>query len=119
MSDMKCCFGIVPTVRAEENLTEIFVKLPKDLNEVMHTGIVRNANLQPDTRFRPRFSNWRATVTIEFDARMVTAKQLIEWMSRGGISNGICEMRRAGKAGVGGDSGSWSVVGARVVQPKL
>lgn len=53
----------------------------------------RNATGTTDLRSRPMFSDWEATVCVQFDTLMFTAEDIANLMLRAGLQIGICEGR--------------------------
>lgn len=62
-----------------------------------------------DLRNRPRYDTWECTVTIEFDADMVSANDVANLLARAGTQIGIGELRPFGRKSFGGDFGMWEV----------
>ena len=68
--------------------------------------MVRLKNGSSDFRWRPQFDNWRATITVEFDADCVSAEQVVNLFNRAG-RGGVGELR-PGKSN-SGDQGRFHV----------
>lgn len=66
-----------------------------------------------DMRNRPRYDDWSVDVTIEFDADMLSAKDVANLLARAGLQVGLCELRPQGANSFGGDFGTFSVKQAK------
>jgi hypothetical protein len=60
---------------------------------IMREDPVRVGMGTADLRYRPEYTNWRCTLTIEFNARAISAEQLLHLVKIAGFSVGICEWR--------------------------
>lgn len=76
----------------------------------MHVGAVRNATGVADLRARPMWRRWKATVTLRFDADILTAENVVNLLSRAGQQVGIGEGRPFSKKSVGQGWGTFEVV---------
>jgi hypothetical protein len=56
-------------------------------------SMVRNANGQPDIRFRPVFEEWAVCLTIEHDAGLISQAQIVNLFERGGYGVGVGDWR--------------------------
>ena len=72
--------------------------------------LVRNDNGGADIRIRPMWREWGASVTVEFDADMITAESVVNLLDRAGRQVGIGEGRPFSKNSVGQGWGTFSVV---------
>jgi hypothetical protein len=72
--------------------------------------LVRNDNGSADIRIRPMWREWRADVTIEFDADMITAESIVNLLDRAGRQIGIGGGRPFSKNSCGQGWGTFSVV---------
>lgn len=66
-----------------------------------------------DMRNRPRYDDWACEFDIEFDADMVSEKDVANLLARAGAQVGLCELRPQGSNSFGGDFGTF-----RVATPK-
>lgn len=62
-----------------------------------------------DLRNRPRYDNWAMEVEIQYDADIVSAKDVAHLLSRAGMQVGLCEMRPQAPNSFGGDFGCFKV----------
>ena len=68
----------------------------------MRTDMVRVGMGSADVRYRPEYPEWSATLTIEFNAGMISLNQVYQLVKAAGYSCGIGEMRpEKGKFGYG------------------
>jgi hypothetical protein len=70
---------------------------------------VRNANGSTDLRIRPMWREWSASVTVEFDADMITAESVLNLLDRAGRQVGILEGRPFSRNSVGMGWGTFTV----------
>jgi len=87
----------------------------------MDTRTARNRGARgsvADLRFRPIFHEWGGEIRLEYNARAVSAKQLINWFSWAGKFNGIAELRCGGRES-SNTFGAWRVVSAEYEEPDL
>jgi hypothetical protein len=59
----------------------------------MRTDMVRVGMGSADVRYRPEYPEWSATLTIEFNAGMISLDQIYQLVKAAGYSCGIGEMR--------------------------
>jgi len=59
----------------------------------MRTDMVRVGMGSADVRYRPEYPEWRAVLTIEFNAGMISLDQVYQLIKAAGYSCGIGEMR--------------------------
>lgn len=81
----------------------------------MDTRPVRLSNVT-SLAYRPLIREWAVDLRITYNARKVTAEQLIGWFKDAGISVGVGEMRPTGKNS-SGTFGRWNVVAAEAKIP--
>lgn len=60
---------------------------------ICREDIVRVGMGSTDLRYRPEFAEWGATITVTFDAGMLTSGDIINLVNRAGFSVGIGEWR--------------------------
>jgi len=60
---------------------------------VIREDMVRVGAGSSDMRYRPEFSSWSASVSLEFDAEMLQPKDILALAGRAGFGVGICEWR--------------------------
>lgn len=85
---------------------------------VMRQDNVRLTGSTSDVRIRPQFNDWRATLRVRFNARVVSAEQVVSWFSTAGVCNGIGEWRPAGRSS-SGVFGCWKVARAEAMVPEM
>jgi hypothetical protein len=66
-----------------------------------------------DMRNRPRYDDWSADLTIEYDADMMSATDIANLLARAGAQVGIAELRPQGANSFGGDCGTFTVETAK------
>lgn len=66
-----------------------------------------------DMRNRPRYDDWSAEVTIQYDADMLSANDIGALLARAGMQVGLCELRPQGPNSYGGDFGTFTVKATR------
>jgi len=61
----------------------------------MREDVVRVGSMTKtaDLRYRPEYVDWKADFVVEFNARVLTAEQVLNLVSIAGFSCGICEWR--------------------------
>lgn len=64
-----------------------------DEGPVMREDMVRVGMGTADLRYRPEFATWRANLKIVFDARQMSAAQIVTLFRQAGFSTGIGEWR--------------------------
>jgi hypothetical protein len=111
MTDARVSIFVDPT---HDDLVEIF---PKEA-PVMREDNVRLTGSTSDVRIRPQFNHWTAKLHIRFNARMVTAEQVVSWFSTAGVCNGIGEWRPGGRQS-SGVMGCWKVTRAEAHVPEM
>lgn len=62
-----------------------------------------------DLRNRPRYDDWAAEISIDFDADMLSANDVANLLARAGAQVGIGEMRPQAPNSFGGDFGTFTV----------
>lgn len=67
-----------------------------------------------DLRYRPQFDSWRVKLTMEFDAEMLRAEDVVNLINRAGYGVGICEWRPE----KGGEFGRFEVDASEPVEVK-
>jgi len=60
---------------------------------VMREDVVRVGQGSTDLRYRPEFAFWRCTVTIEFNADLLTVEAILTLLDWAGFGVGLLEMR--------------------------
>ncbi len=73
----------------------------------MREDMVRVGQGSADIRYRPQFSEWRATIRCEIDEDILTVNSVVNLLNRAGFGVGLCENRPE----KGGDWGRFRVVG--------
>lgn len=58
-------------------------------------------NRKPSPRYRPGYRNWSCKVRIQYDASVISAKQVVDLLNRAGFNCGIGEWRPLGKESSG------------------
>lgn len=71
----------------------------------MRSDMVRIGMGVADQRFRPEFTEWSTTLTIQYNATAISASQLVNLFNVGGFSVGVGEHRPAKD----GDNGTFTV----------
>lgn len=61
----------------------------------MREDLPRNANGMPDLRYRGEFKKWEATLTIRYNANMLSPEQIANLFNHAGFSIGVGEWRTA------------------------
>ena len=85
--------------------------------KAMHdTRPVRLESGVADMRNRPRYDDWACEVTIEFDADLMSAKDVANLLARAGIHVGILELRPQSPNSFGGDFGTFTVKQAKRIR---
>lgn len=109
MTDARCAFFVLPT---HGDLVELECSTPKpraDPVRVQQTA---------DIRIRPEFEKWALQLKIEYNARLVSAEQLISWFIAAGKFNGVGDWRPNGRSSTG-TFGCFEVVKAEAEEPKI
>jgi len=97
-------------------LTEYDVKYAKELKPYHQLGIsmrmdiVRLETGVADIRFRGHWPNWKCTLEIEYNPRMITMQQLINLFRAAGYGSGVCEWRPSAPQCRSGEFGRFEVV---------
>ena len=60
---------------------------------IIREDIVTVGTKQTDIRYRPEFREWKATISCEIDASMLTIEDILNLTNRAGFGVGICEWR--------------------------
>ena len=60
---------------------------------IVREDMVRVGMGSADLRYRPEFKTWKAEVTLEIDAELLQAKDVLALVGRAGFGVGICEWR--------------------------
>ena len=68
--------------------------IPMECSEpTMREDIVRIGNNQTDIRYRPEFAEWGAEISFDYDADLLTIRDVVNLTNRAGFSVGIGEWR--------------------------
>lgn len=62
-----------------------------------------------DLRNRPRYDDWACDFDIEYDADLLSAKDIANLLARAGCQVGLCELRPSAPNSFGGDFGTFRV----------
>jgi hypothetical protein len=89
----------------EGELVEIIGKYKK------REDIIRVANGAPDFRWRAEYSNWRASLRIKFNTRLLSVESLLQLLTEAGIGVGIGEWRPERN----GIMGTWEVIACKQI----
>lgn len=89
----------------EGELIEIIGKYQK------REDIIRVANGAPDFRWRAEYSNWRASLRIKFNTRLLSVESLLQLLTEAGIGVGIGEWRPERN----GIMGTWEVIACKQI----
>jgi len=108
MTDARCLFWVLADPRSIHKCVEIVSPGP-----IMHESVGRLANGSPDTRHRPLFRQWSATLQVVYYCKHVSARQLHTWFTFAGASIGVGDWRPER----GGDFGRYQIVHAQAVEP--
>jgi hypothetical protein len=73
-------------------------------------SLVRNDNGSADIHIRPMWREWTASVSVEFDADMITPESVVNLLDRAGRQVGVGEGRPFSKNSVGQGWGTFTVV---------
>lgn len=65
----------------------------KAAKSVMREDTVRVGNGVADLRYRPEYADWSVDITIQFNAHVLSAEQVVNLVRLAGFSVGICEWR--------------------------
>jgi len=89
-TEVRRAFRIDPDVTTLDGpMTEILT----DSAPMMREDMVRVGMGTADLRYRPEFVTWRANLKITFDARQISAAQIVTLFRQAGFSTGIGEWR--------------------------
>lgn len=108
MTRAKCSLWILPDGFGKTDQTPL-VRI--NGKPEMDVRIVRNSNGSPDTRARPMFKKWSATLHIQYDAYQFALEDIYNLLERAGLGVGIGEGRNDSKNSCGMGWGSFTVVG--------
>ena len=92
------------TMRGNLHIDDDFVEI--EGVPTMREDIVRIANNAPDIRYRGEFPKWSATMTVKFNAGVVSDEQVVSLFNLGGFICGVGEWRPE----KGGSFGMYHVV---------
>lgn len=62
-----------------------------------------------DIRYRAEYPEWSATLTVEYNARLISAEQIVNLVELAGYSEGVCEWRPSSPESATGIYGRWKV----------
>ncbi len=73
----------------------------EDPNIIMREDVVRVGQGGTDLRYRPQFTNWRATLTIKYVTSQLSRESVLSLLDAGGMGVGVGEWRpeRSGEMG--------------------
>lgn len=77
----------------EGDLLPIVNAQGKPVAPVMRTDMVRLKSGSADVRYRPEYKDWRVLLSITYNARAISAEQVVNMLEIAGFSVGICEWR--------------------------
>lgn len=75
----------------------------------MREDMVRLESGVADIRFRAEYPDWSAVLTVEFNAGIISAEQVVNLLSLAGYSEGVCEWRPSAPKSSSGSCGRWQV----------
>jgi hypothetical protein len=76
------------------NMGEELVPIEYDGDEpVMREDVVRLQGQTADLRYRPEYRNWRVRLKIRYNARLLSAEQVLHLLNIAGFSVGVGESR--------------------------
>lgn len=75
----------------------------------MREDMVRLETGTADIRYRGEFKEWATTLTIRYNARALSAEQIINLFNIAGFAIGVGEWRPMSKKGASGSYGMWHV----------
>lgn len=75
----------------------------------MHEAMVRVGMGVADIRYRPIYSPWSATLTVRFNAGMISDEQLFNLVQLAGLSEGVGEWRPSAPKSATGTYGCWDL----------
>jgi hypothetical protein len=102
-ADFRRC---VKLVADEGYLVELKTSIPT--LDTRWVGLKGPKGRVPDIRHRPFFAEWSATLHILYNARLITAAQVVVFCDDAGSTGGIGELR-VGKSSAG-EMGTWKIV---------
>jgi len=79
-------------VRAAFHINADLLPIVSD-KPVMREDMVRVGQGTADLRYRPEFNNWSITLPITYNARAISAEQIVAMLDAGGFGTGIGEWR--------------------------
>lgn len=101
---MLFCLADGFSTRQNVELTRIVSKPPR-----MRRDMVRLETGVADIRFRPEYVDWRAELTVEFNAGIISAEMILNLIDLAGYSEGVCEWRPSAPKSCSGNHGRWTV----------
>jgi hypothetical protein len=110
MTDARCAFFVHPTHDNEYLILTCSAPVSRmDPVRIQQTS---------DLRIRPMFVEWSVSMSCEYNARLVSAEQLVSWFIAAGKFNGVGDWRVNGRQSTG-SFGCFNVVKAEAQEPKL
>lgn len=110
MTQAKGAFFIIADGRDETDGTPL-IKI--DGKATHDTRPVRLESGVADMRNRPRYDSWGCDLQIQFDADLLSEKDVANLLARAGATVGVGELRPQGPNSYGGDFGTWRVMTAK------
>jgi hypothetical protein len=97
-------------IKAQGHDTTDGTPLVRIIGEAVHdTRPVRLESGVADMRNRPRYDDWAMELEIEFDADMISERDVANLLARAGAQVGLCELRPQAPNSFGGDFGTFGV----------